>query len=101
MEAVTKLFHLLSVQLPLFTGDEHQLRDNRLGEIVTVTTSTANKRDHSRSRTAFSDAEAANEFPKRPNFGTARTERSPRCYQVEETSFTHHGSIVVFALRAH
>ena len=36
--------------------------DNTLGGIVTVTTSTANKRDHFRSRTAFSDGEAANEY---------------------------------------
>jgi hypothetical protein len=36
--------------------------DNTLGGIVTVTTSTANKRDHFRGRTAFSDGEAANEY---------------------------------------
>lgn len=36
--------------------------DNTLGGIVTVTTSTANKRDHLRSRTAFSDGEAPNEY---------------------------------------
>ena len=36
--------------------------DSTLGGIVTVTTSTANKRDHVRSRTAFSDREAANEY---------------------------------------
>ncbi len=36
--------------------------DKTLGGIVTVTTSTANKRDHLRSRTAFSDGEAANEY---------------------------------------
>ena len=36
--------------------------DNTLGGIVTVTTSTANKRDHVCSRTAFSDGEAANEY---------------------------------------
>ena len=35
---------------------------NSLGGMVTVTTSTANKRDHLRSRTAFSDGEAANEY---------------------------------------
>ncbi len=35
---------------------------NTLGGIVTVTTSTTNKRDHLRSRTAFSDGEAANEY---------------------------------------
>lgn len=36
--------------------------DNTLGGIVTVTTSTAAKRDHFRQRTAFSDGEAANEY---------------------------------------
>lgn len=36
--------------------------DNTLGGIVTVTTSTAKKRDHVRNRTAFSDGEAANEY---------------------------------------
>ncbi|HUZ46740.1 MAG TPA: ThiF family adenylyltransferase [Terriglobia bacterium] len=36
--------------------------DNTLGGIVTVTTSTANMRDHVRTRTAFSDGEAANEY---------------------------------------
>lgn len=36
--------------------------DNKLGGIVTVTSSTANKRDHVSSRTAFSDGEAANEY---------------------------------------
>lgn len=36
--------------------------DNALGGIATVTTSTANKRDHLRSRIAFSDGEAANEY---------------------------------------
>jgi hypothetical protein len=36
--------------------------DNTLGGIVTVTTSTSKKRDHVRSRTAFSDGEAANEY---------------------------------------
>jgi hypothetical protein len=36
--------------------------DNTLGGIVTVTTSTPNKRDHVRTRTAFSDGEAANEY---------------------------------------
>jgi Domain of unknown function (DUF6791)/ThiF family len=36
--------------------------DNTLGGIVTVTTSTANKRDHVRNRTAFSDGEAVNEY---------------------------------------
>ena len=36
--------------------------DNTLGGIVTVTTSTANKRDHVSSRTAFSDGEAVNEY---------------------------------------
>jgi hypothetical protein len=36
--------------------------DNTLAGIVTVTTSTANKRDHFRARTAFSDGEAANEY---------------------------------------
>src|SRR5258708_30426695 len=45
------------------TGMGIQLgEDNTLGGIVTVTTSTANKRDHVRSRTAFSDGEAANEY---------------------------------------
>lgn len=38
-------------------GDDHTL-----GGIVTVTTSTVNKRDHFRSRTAFSDGEAVNEY---------------------------------------
>jgi len=36
--------------------------DNTLAGIVTVTTSTEKKRDHLRSRTAFSDGEAANEY---------------------------------------
>jgi hypothetical protein len=36
--------------------------DNKLGGILTVTTSTAKKRDHVRSRAAFSDGEAANEY---------------------------------------
>jgi hypothetical protein len=36
--------------------------DNTLGGIVTATTSTATKQDHVRSRTAFSDGEAANEY---------------------------------------
>jgi hypothetical protein len=36
--------------------------DNTLGGIVTVTTSTATQRDHVRSRIAFSDGEAANEY---------------------------------------
>ena|SRR5437016_1682906 len=36
--------------------------DNTLGGIVTVTTSTADKRDQVCSRTAFSDGEAANEY---------------------------------------
>lgn len=36
--------------------------DNTLGGIVTVTTSTADKRDHFRGRTAFTDGEAANEY---------------------------------------
>ncbi len=36
--------------------------DNTLGGIVTVTTSSPNKRDHFRSRTAFGDGEAANEY---------------------------------------
>jgi hypothetical protein len=36
--------------------------ENKLGGIVTVTTSTANKRDHVGSRTAFSDGEAVNEY---------------------------------------
>lgn len=36
--------------------------DNTLGGIVTVTTSTATKRDHLRNRTAFSDGEGANEY---------------------------------------
>ena len=35
---------------------------NTLGGIVTVTTSTANKRDHVSTRIAFSDGEAANEY---------------------------------------
>ena len=40
-----------------------QLGDNNtLGGIVTVTTSTATKRDHFRTRTAFADGEAANEY---------------------------------------
>ena len=36
--------------------------DNTLGGIVTVTTSTASKRDHLRGRTAFADGEGANEY---------------------------------------
>jgi ThiF family protein len=36
--------------------------DSTLGGIVTVTTCTANKRDHVHSRTAFSDGEAVNEY---------------------------------------
>ncbi len=36
--------------------------DNKLGGIVTVTTSTTNKRDHLRHRIAFGDGEAANEY---------------------------------------
>jgi hypothetical protein len=36
--------------------------DNTLGGVATVTTSTPNKRDHLRIRTAFSDGEAANEY---------------------------------------
>lgn len=36
--------------------------DNALGGILTATTSTANKRDHFRGRTAFSDGEGANEY---------------------------------------
>lgn len=36
--------------------------DNTLGGIVTVTTGTANKRDHVPNRIAFSDGEAANEY---------------------------------------
>jgi len=36
--------------------------NNTLGGIVTVITSTANTRDHLRSRTAFSDGEAVNEY---------------------------------------
>lgn len=36
--------------------------DNTLGGIVTVTTSTPNKRDHVGSRTAFADGEALNEY---------------------------------------
>jgi hypothetical protein len=36
--------------------------DNTLGGIVTVTTSTPNKRDHFRTRTAFTDGEAVNEY---------------------------------------
>ena len=36
--------------------------DNTLGGIVTVTTSTAVKRDHVPNRIAFSDGEAANEY---------------------------------------
>jgi hypothetical protein len=38
--------------------------DNTLGGIITVTTSTANKRDHVPNRVAFSDGEAANEYSK-------------------------------------
>ena len=45
------------------TGVGIQLgEENRLGGIVTVTTSTAAKRDHLRTRVAFSDGEAANEY---------------------------------------
>src|SRR6266849_4446095 len=36
--------------------------NNTLGGIITVTTCAASKRDHVRSRTAFSDGEAANEY---------------------------------------
>ena len=36
--------------------------DNTLGGIITVTTSTANKQNHVRNRTAFSDGEAVNEY---------------------------------------
>jgi hypothetical protein len=36
--------------------------DNALGGIVTLTTSTPDKRDHLRNRTAFTDGEAANEY---------------------------------------
>lgn len=36
--------------------------DSTLGGIITVTTSTANKRDHVRGRIAFADGEAANEY---------------------------------------
>lgn len=36
--------------------------ENTLGGIVTVTASTANKRDHVSIRTAFSDGEAVNEY---------------------------------------
>jgi hypothetical protein len=36
--------------------------DNTLGGVATVTTSTRSKRDHVRTRTAFSDGEAANEY---------------------------------------
>ncbi len=36
--------------------------DNTLGGIITVTTSTVNKRDHISRRTAFSDGEAVNEY---------------------------------------
>ena len=36
--------------------------DNTLGGILTITTSTAKKRDHFSSRVAFSDGEAANEY---------------------------------------
>ena len=44
-------------------GNGIQLGDeNKLGGIITVTTSTAQKRDHVGSRTAFSDGEAANEY---------------------------------------
>jgi hypothetical protein len=36
--------------------------NNTLGGIITVTTCAASKRDHVRSRTAFSDGEAVNEY---------------------------------------
>lgn len=45
------------------TGMGIQLGDeNKLGGIATVTTSTAAKRDHLRTRVAFADGEAANEY---------------------------------------
>ena len=47
----------IDVGMGIQLGDE-----NRLGGIVTVTTGTAQKRDHVGSRTAFSDGEAANEY---------------------------------------
>ena len=47
----------IDVGMGIQLGDE-----NRLGGIITVTTSTAQKRDHVGSRTAFSDGEAANEY---------------------------------------
>lgn len=47
----------IDVGMGIQLGDE-----NRLGGIITVTTSTAQKRDHVGRRTAFSDGEAANEY---------------------------------------
>jgi hypothetical protein len=47
----------IDVGMGIQLGDE-----NTLGGIVTVTTSTSNKRDHVGSRTAFSDGEAVNEY---------------------------------------
>ncbi len=47
----------IDVGMGIQLGDE-----NKLGGIITVTTSTAQKRDHVGSRTAFSDGEAANEY---------------------------------------
>jgi Domain of unknown function (DUF6791)/ThiF family len=47
----------IDVGMGIQLGDE-----NRLGGIITVTTSTAQKRDHVGNRTAFSDGEAANEY---------------------------------------
>ncbi|HVX12044.1 MAG TPA: ThiF family adenylyltransferase [Pirellulales bacterium] len=43
--------------------------DNTLGGIVTVTTSTPNKRDHLRRRVAFADGEAANEYSQNVQIG--------------------------------
>lgn len=47
----------IDVGMGILLGEE-----NKLGGIVTVTTSTANKRDHVGSRMAFSDGEAVNEY---------------------------------------
>jgi hypothetical protein len=49
--------HFVDVGMGIQLGE-----DNSLGGIVTVTTSTANKRDHVSNRIAFSDGEAANEY---------------------------------------
>jgi len=48
---------LIDVGMGIQLGD-----DNTLGGILTITTSTANKRDHVPSRTGFSDGESINEY---------------------------------------